>query len=255
MMTQAQRDWIEMHQMIKKATPLFNDSKAPTNPYRLQIYHIIKYWAFDVTILLLIVINILAMGMQYEQISTSLQEKMNIANYIFTAVFVLEALFKIIAFGFTTYIHNSWNQFDLFVVMSSLLHILMNDFLNTDNSTAILAYGPQIIKSMRILRLSRLLRLTDGLQGLQQILQTMEYSIPQILNIVFLLFLFYFITSCLAWNLFQNSKEGMQLNDKFNFFTFKESFFTLFRISTGEDWQAIMTDLYDESKYGFFEDF
>ena len=40
------------------------------------------------------------------------------------------------------------------------------------------------------------------------------------------------------------------MNDKFNFFTFKESFFTLFRISTGEDWQAIMIDLYEESKYG-----
>ncbi len=59
--------------MIKKATPQFNFSKAPTNPYRLKIYHIIKYWAFDPLIILLIVINILTMGMQYQQITPRLQ--------------------------------------------------------------------------------------------------------------------------------------------------------------------------------------
>jgi hypothetical protein len=64
-MTEAQRDWKEMHPMIKKAKPMFNLSKEPTNKYRLKIYRIIKYWAFDPFIILLIILNIVTMGMTY----------------------------------------------------------------------------------------------------------------------------------------------------------------------------------------------
>ncbi len=51
--------------MIKKAKPMFNLSKEPTNKYRLKIYRIIKYWAFDPFIILLIILNIVTMGMTY----------------------------------------------------------------------------------------------------------------------------------------------------------------------------------------------
>jgi hypothetical protein len=72
----------------------------------------------------------------------------------------------------------------------------------------------------------------------------MEYSIPQIITIVFLLFLFYFIASCLGYMLFRKVKSGTQMTpDIVNFSNFYRSIITLFRSSTGEDWQAILADL------------
>ena len=98
---------------------------------------------------------------------------------------------------------------------------------------------------LKILKVSRLLRLTKGAKGLQSLLQTMEYSIPQIVNIVFLLFLFYFITACLAYTLFRQVISGTQLDPEIvNFKNFYRSIMTLFRASTGEDWQALLSDLW-----------
>jgi len=125
-MTEAQRDWKEMHPMIKKAKPLFNLSKAPTNRYRLKIYKIIKYWAFDPFIILLIILNIVTMGMTYYQQSLEYENRLIQVNLFFTAVFIVEASLKISAFGPKNYIHNSWNQFDFFVVVCSILDIAMD---------------------------------------------------------------------------------------------------------------------------------
>ena len=49
---------------------------------------------------------------------------MKITNYIFTAIFIVEAILKIIALGWS-YFGTSWNKFDFFVVISSILDILL----------------------------------------------------------------------------------------------------------------------------------
>ena len=163
-MTEAQRDWKEMHPMIKKAKPLFNLSKAPTNKYRLKIYKVIKYWAFDPFIILLIILNIVTMGMTYYQQSLAYTNSLIQINLFFTGVFIVEASLKISAFGPNIYIRNSWNQFDFFVVVCSILDIVM-DQMNL-SAIPILTVGPQIARVLRILRVSRLLRLTKGAKGL-----------------------------------------------------------------------------------------
>ena len=47
---------------------------------------------------------------------------MEITNYVFTAIFVVEAALKLFAFGWS-YFGTSWNKFDFFVVISSILDI------------------------------------------------------------------------------------------------------------------------------------
>jgi len=44
---------------------------------------------------------------------------LDFTNYIFTVVFLVEAICKLIAFG-KTYFNNSWNKFDFFVVCASI---------------------------------------------------------------------------------------------------------------------------------------
>jgi hypothetical protein len=45
-------------------------------------------------------------------------------NIFFTIVFIIEASLKIIAFG-GSYLKNSWNKFDFFVVISSIFEIVL----------------------------------------------------------------------------------------------------------------------------------
>ena len=70
------------------------------------------------------------------------------ADILLTAVFTLEAVFKIITFGFIfngskSYIRNSWNIMDMVVVIVSIISIAMQS---------------NKIKTVKILRLLRILR-------------------------------------------------------------------------------------------------
>lgn len=76
---------------------------------------------------------------------------MIIIDYILTAIFSVEAILKLVAFGFafcgsTSYIRNSWNILDLIVVTITLISY----FVQTRNLNS--------IKSLRLLKVLRPLR-------------------------------------------------------------------------------------------------
>ena len=52
---------------------------------------------------------------------------MDWTNYIFTAIFIIEAGLKIFVFRWA-YFKTSWNRFDFFVVISSILDIMISLF-------------------------------------------------------------------------------------------------------------------------------
>ena len=45
---------------------------------------------------------------------------------IFTVVFIVEMILKLIAFG-KTYFNNGWNKFDFFVVCAAIFDIILNN--------------------------------------------------------------------------------------------------------------------------------
>lgn len=47
-------------------------------------------------------------------------------NLVFTIIFILEAVLKIIAFNLDGFWNSGWNRFDLFVVISSIVDIILN---------------------------------------------------------------------------------------------------------------------------------
>ena len=65
--------------------------------------------------------------------------------------------------GFMTFISSGWNKFDLFVVCSSIIDLIMNSM---GNGIAFLRVGPQLARIMRVLRVTRLMKLVKSMQGL-----------------------------------------------------------------------------------------
>ena len=64
------------------------------------------------------------MALPYDGMSTSYSKALDYMNYGFTGVFVLEAILKMIANGWSYFIP-TWHKFDLFVVVSSLFDIIL----------------------------------------------------------------------------------------------------------------------------------
>ena len=64
------------------------------------------------------------MAIMYEGSGTTVQSFIELTNYIFTTIFIIEAALKIFVFGWA-YFKTSWNKFDFFVVISSILDIIL----------------------------------------------------------------------------------------------------------------------------------
>lgn len=174
---------------------------------------------------------------------------MDFTNYIFTFIFVMEAIFKLFAFG-KTYFNNSWNQFDFFVVVSSIFDILLKALEKVITGGGFLSVAPQIARIMRVLRVTRILRLLNKAEGLQAIIQTIAFSITPLSNVIILLMLIYFMFAILGNFLFYDIKQGNAMDNFVNFETFDKAFLLLFAISTGENWPIIMNDCSRTEKDG-----
>lgn len=78
------------------------------------------------------------MALSYETITDTIIQLLRISNYIFSAIFFVEAVLKLIAFG-NSYFRNAWNKFDCFVVISSIFDLIL-DIMGTSMSW--LSAGP-----------------------------------------------------------------------------------------------------------------
>lgn len=81
----------------------------PENKFRALVFKIIKSRFFDPVIMTFIVFNIVTLALNMENASAQYDDALNNINLVFTAVFIAEALLKIIALGPVGYMRNGWN--------------------------------------------------------------------------------------------------------------------------------------------------
>lgn len=153
-------------------------------------------------------------------------------NYIFTGVFVIEAVVKVIAFEPRVYFSEGWNIFDFIIILGSFVSIFISANTSLEIRGAI-----TILRSFRILRLLRLIK--RG-KSLQLIFNTFVITLHSLANIGGLLLLFIFMYAVLGMILFGTVKRNLVMDDYINFEGFISSFLTLFIVATGDTWNEIM---------------
>lgn len=92
----------------------------PQNKYQGFIFDVVSKQAFDVSIMILICLNMVTMMVETDDQS---QEKVNILhkiNMLFVAIFTGECIFKMLALRHY-YFTNGWNIFDFVVVILSIV--------------------------------------------------------------------------------------------------------------------------------------
>ena len=98
----------------------------------------------------------LQMAMVYEGSSNLYQQVLEVSNFVFTGIFISEAVIKIIAMRFRPYMKDNWNKFDFFVVCTSILDlILLVSQSSAQQGGSLLRVGPQLARTIRVLRVSR----------------------------------------------------------------------------------------------------
>ena len=114
--------WMEMQNMILGAKSPHDVSNKPSTPLRIRMWEIVRSPKFETIIMTVIVLNMIQMAMSYEGAPDSWNQFLEISNYVFTAIFFLEACLKLFAFQ-KAYFLTAWNRFDFFVVISSLIDV------------------------------------------------------------------------------------------------------------------------------------
>lgn len=216
-MSKKELEWVDVMKLIVKAKPDLETTNIPDNKFRRKVHKIVTWTGFDIFIMIIIVSNMIVMGLTYEDEPIVYTNTLLYINLVFTGIFVVECVMKLIAFGLT-YFQSSWNIFDISVVISSLIDISLT-YMNASTLT-FLKVGPQLIRVLRVLRVSRLLRLINKYPGLQALIKTITFSLPSLLSVFTLLLLIFFIFAILGVFLFNQVKSGDIIDDYINFANF-----------------------------------
>uniref|UniRef100_A0A803V4Y8 Calcium voltage-gated channel subunit alpha1 I n=1 Tax=Ficedula albicollis TaxID=59894 RepID=A0A803V4Y8_FICAL len=175
---------------------------------RLLIHSVCTSHYLDIFITFIICLNVVTMSLEHYNQPVSLETALKYCNYLFTTVFVFEAVLKLVAFGLRRFFKDRWNQLDLAIVLLSVMGITLEEI----EINAALPINPTIIRIMRVLRIAR------GERDAGQMLHSPCFSVCND----------------------ENPCEGMSRHATFE--NFGMAFLTLFQVSTGDNWNGIMKD-------------
>ena len=118
---------------------------------------------------------------------------LNTIDLVFTAIFCVEAILKILSLGFIingkdSYLLNTWNILDFGIVVLSFVSLTVDANLS-------------VIKVLRVARILRPLRLIQKAEGLKVAIQALFKSVPQIMRLQTVVLFFMFMISILMTSL------------------------------------------------------
>uniref|UniRef100_A0A7N6FFJ3 Voltage-dependent L-type calcium channel subunit alpha n=1 Tax=Anabas testudineus TaxID=64144 RepID=A0A7N6FFJ3_ANATE len=207
----------------------------PKNPSQLKFWKIINSSQFEYVMFVLILGNTLTLAVQHYEQSKLFTSIMDILNMIFTVVFTIEMIIKLLALRAHHYFIDPWNSFDALIVVGSVLDIAVSEFSVSES-------GKVSITFFRLFRVLRLVKLLSKGEGIRTLLWTFVKSLQALPYVGLLIAMIFFIYAVIGMQTFGKVAidEDTQINRNCNFQTFFMAVLVLFRCATGEQWQEIM---------------
>nr|XP_005008320.1 LOW QUALITY PROTEIN: voltage-dependent L-type calcium channel subunit alpha-1D [Cavia porcellus] len=232
-----------------KARPLRR--YIPKNPYQYKFWYVVNSSPFEYMMFVLIMLNTLCLAMQHYEQSKMFNDAMDILNMVFTGVFTVEMVLKVIAFKPKGYFSDAWNTFDSLIVIGSIIDVALSeaDPTESDNIPVPTATPGNSEESNRIsitffrlFRVMRLVKLLSRGEGIRTLLWTFIKSFQALPYVALLIAMLFFIYAVIGMQMFGKvaMRDNNQINRNNNFQTFPQAVLLLFRCATGEAWQEIM---------------
>ncbi|KAM4645683.1 voltage-dependent L-type calcium channel subunit alpha-1S [Amazona ochrocephala] len=179
------------------------------NPLRKACISIVEWKPFEIIILLTIFANCVALAIYLPMP----EDDTNIANsslekieYAFLIFFAIEAMLKIIAYGFLfhtdAYLRNGWNVLDFSIVSLGLITMTLEK-LNAKEGGSSGGKGGFDVKALRAFRVLRPLRLVSGVPSLQVVLNSIIKAMVPLLHIALLVLFMIIIYAIVGQELFK----------------------------------------------------
>ncbi|XP_054891227.1 voltage-dependent P/Q-type calcium channel subunit alpha-1A isoform X4 [Poeciliopsis prolifica] len=216
------------------ARPLTRHMPQNKLSFQYKMWEFVVSPPFEYTIMAMIALNTVVLMMKYDGASVTYEAVLANLNIVFTSLFSLECVLKIIAFGALNYFKDAWNIFDCVTVLGSITDILVTElgdnFIN--------------LSFLRLFRAARLIKLLRQGETIRILLWTFVQSFKALPYVCLLIAMLFFIYAIIGMQLFGNiaiEEDGESaINQHNNFRTFVQALMLLFRSATGEAWHEIM---------------
>ncbi|XP_043964788.1 voltage-dependent L-type calcium channel subunit alpha-1C isoform X11 [Gambusia affinis] len=220
-----------------KARPLRR--YIPKNPYQYKVWYVVNSTYFEYLMFTLILLNTICLAMQHHGQTKNFNDAMNILNMLFTGLFTVEMILKLIAFKPRGYFSDPWNVFDFLIVIGSIIDVILSEINGLQNSEENARIS---ITFFRLFRVMRLVKLLSRGEGIRTLLWTFIKSFQALPYVALLIVMLFFIYAVIGMQMFGKIalRDNTQINRNNNFQTFPQAVLLLFRCATGEAWQEIM---------------
>nr|AAB60437.1 N-type calcium channel alpha1 subunit [Mus musculus] len=225
----------------------FAISAKPLTRYMPQNKQSFQYktWTFVVSppfeyfIMAMIALNTVVLMMKFYDAPYEYELMLKCLNIVFTSMFSMECILKIIAFGVLNYFRDAWNVFDFVTVLGSITDILVTEIAETNNFIN--------LSFLRLFRAARLIKLLRQGYTIRILLWTFVQSFKALPYVCLLIAMLFFIYAIIGMQVFGNSAldDDTSINRHNNFRTFLQAIMLLFRSATGEAWHEIMLSCLD----------
>uniref|UniRef100_G3P2F3 Voltage-dependent L-type calcium channel subunit alpha n=1 Tax=Gasterosteus aculeatus aculeatus TaxID=481459 RepID=G3P2F3_GASAC len=220
-------------QYALKARPL--RCYIPKNPNQYRVWYIVTSCYFEYLMFFLIMLNTLCLGMQHCNQSDHVTQLSDTLNLIFTVLFTVEMILKLMAFKARGYFGDPWNVFDFIIVIGSVVDVILSEVDASENASVSITF-------FRLFRVMRLVKLLNRSEGIRNLLWTFIKSFQALPHVALLIIMLFFIYAVIGMQIFGKVAlvDGTQINRNNNFQTFPQAVLMLFRCATGEAWQEVM---------------
>ncbi|XP_069388610.1 sodium channel, voltage-gated, type I-like, alpha [Paralichthys olivaceus] len=188
----------------------------------------------DLTITICIVLNTLFMAMEHHPMSKDFFHMLTVGNQVFTGIFTVEMVLKIIAMDPYSYFQVGWNIFDGIIVTSSVMELCLENVV-----------GMSVLRSFRLLRVFKLAKSWPTLNTLIKIIGN---SVGALGNLTLVLAIIVFIFAVVGVQLFGKKYKDCVCKisvdctlPRWHMSDFPHSFLIVFRVLCGE-WIETMWD-------------
>lgn len=215
--------------------------RSKNNRFLSHSYLIANNDYFNLVIILTIILNTALLASYRYKDQPISNVRLEELNVYFTFVFFLEMLIKLFAYGFKGYFLDSFNTFDLVVVVVSVLDVLAN------LSGVSLGKGTSVVSVFRGFRLLRIFKLARNWKTFHDLLKTIGRTMKDIRDFSILVLLFIVIYSLLGMEMYAhtikiNARDEFDLSagsPQSNFDNFVEAFASVFIVLANDGWSPI----------------
>uniref|UniRef100_A0A672VFR5 Voltage-dependent N-type calcium channel subunit alpha n=1 Tax=Strigops habroptila TaxID=2489341 RepID=A0A672VFR5_STRHB len=214
------------------AKPLTRYMPQNKQSFQYKMWKFVVSPPFEYFIMVMIALNTIVLMMKFYDAPEAYEEMLKCLNIVFTSMFSMECVLKIIAFDVLNYFRDAWNVFDFVTVLGSITDILVTEI--ADNFIN--------LSFLRLFRAARLIKLLRQGYTIRILLWTFVQSFKALPYVCLLIAMLFFIYAIIGMQVFGNIAldDETSINRHNNFRTFLQALMLLFRSATGEAWHEIM---------------